>query len=84
MTNDDRQRDDTPDETHPIDPPVSDDERYRLDPSGKTGGTVTDVGRTGGGGSLGHVQPENVERDGPSRNNVERREDDEPTLPSKE
>jgi hypothetical protein len=84
MTNDDRKRDDTPDETHPIDPPVSDDERYRLDSSGKERGTVTDVGRTSGGGSLGHVQPEDVAREAPLRNNAEKRKDDEPTLPSRD
>ena len=41
-----------------------------------------DAGRTSGGGSLGHIQPDNVEREGPVRNNAEKRDSDEPTLPS--
>jgi hypothetical protein len=44
--------------------------------------TPRDAGRTSGGGSLGHTQPERVEREGPLRNNADKREDDEPTLPS--
>jgi hypothetical protein len=43
-----------------------------------------DVGRTSGGGSLGHVQPDDVQREAPLRNNAEERETDEPTLPSKD
>jgi hypothetical protein len=43
---------------------------------------VRDAGRTSGGGSLGHIQPERVEREAPLRNNADEREDDEPTLPS--
>jgi hypothetical protein len=41
-----------------------------------------DAGRTSGGGSLGHVQPERVEREAPLRNNADERPDDEPALPS--
>ena len=41
-----------------------------------------DVGRTSGGGSLGHVQPDKVTREAPLRNNAEKRKSDEPTLPS--
>ena len=43
--------------------------------------TPRDAGRTSGGGNLGHVQPERVEREGKLRNNADEREDDEPTLP---
>jgi len=84
MTTDDRQQDEAPDQTHPIDPPVGDDERYRLETERKERGGVTDVGRTSGGGSLGHVQPAKVEREAPVRNNADARESDEPALPSKE
>jgi hypothetical protein len=84
VTNDDRKRDDEPDDTHPIDPPVSEDERYRLDLDRDERGSVTDAGRTSGGGSLGHIQPGKVEREAPLRNNAEKRDSDEPTLPSKE
>jgi len=84
MATDDRQQDDTPDQTHPIDPPVPENERYRLNTEGQDRGSVTDVGRTSGGGSLGHVQPDKVEREAPLRNNADTRESDEPTLPSKE
>jgi hypothetical protein len=80
MANDDRKRDEAPEETHPIDPPVGGDERYRLE-SPDDAGAPTDVGKTSGGGSLGHVQPDKVEREAPLRNNAERRESDEPTLP---
>ena len=41
-----------------------------------------DVGRTSGGGSLGHVQPDKVTREAPLRNNAEERESDEPALPA--
>ena len=84
MPNDDRKRDDTPDQPHPIDPPPADDQQYRLEAERKQRGSVTDVGRTSGGGSLGHVQPDKVEREAPLRNNPETREGEEPTLPSKE
>jgi hypothetical protein len=43
---------------------------------------VTDAGRTSGGGSLGHNQPERVEREAPLRNNAEHRDDQEPALPA--
>lgn len=36
----------------------------------------TDVGRTSGGGSLGHDQPKDVEREANTRNSAERRPDD--------
>jgi len=78
MQNDDRTNDDAPDETHPIDPPVDNDERYRLEQQHG----VTDAGRTSGGGSLGHVQPDKVQREAPLRNNAEHRKSDEPTMPS--
>jgi len=44
----------------------------------------SDAGKTGGGGSLGHVQPDNVTREAPLRNNADKRASDEPTLPSHE
>jgi hypothetical protein len=44
--------------------------------------SIRDAGRTSGGGSLGHVQPDRVEREAPLRNNADERENDEPTLPS--
>ena len=78
---DDDRNEETSDQPHPIDPPVTDEQRYRLDPSRKERG-VTDAGRTSGGGSLGHVQPEKVEREAPLRNNPDDRASDEPTLPS--
>jgi len=84
MANNDRTDDQAPEQPHPIDPPVSEEERYRLNAERKEQGGVRDVGRTSGGGSLGHVQPERVEREGPLRNNAETRDDDEPTLPSKD
>lgn len=82
MATDDRRPQDAPEEQHPIDPPVGDDERYQLEETRREKGGVTDVGKTSGGGSLGHVQPERVEREAPLRNNPEAREDDEPALPS--
>jgi hypothetical protein len=82
MATNDRDKDSAPEDTHPIDPPVSDDERYRL---GRTGpGGVTDAGRTMGGGSLGHVAPDDTEREAPLRNNADDRPTDEPTMPSKD
>ena len=48
----------------------------------RTNDHISDAGRTSGGGSLGHVQPERVPREAPLRNNAEKRPDDEPTLPS--
>jgi hypothetical protein len=64
----------------PIDPPLPDEERYRLNTGTRSEGS--DAGRTGGGGSLGHVQPDKVTREAPLRNNAAKRESDEPTLPS--
>jgi hypothetical protein len=84
MAEDDHKRDEEEDQKHPIDPPVAENERYRLDRSGKEHGHPTDVGRTMGGGSLGHTQPERVEREAPARNNADDRKTDEPTMPSKE
>ena len=84
MPHDDPKQDETPEQPHLIDPPVTDDERYRLDDQHGERGNVSDVGRTSGGGSLGHVQPERVEREAPLRNNADTRENDEPTMPSKE
>ena len=83
MPNDDRKQDETPDQPHPIDPPPADDERYRLEGERRERGEVTDVGRTSGGGSLGHGQPDTVERGAPSRNDAKTGESEEPTLPSK-
>ena len=80
MPNDDRKPQEIPDQPHPIDPPPADDERYQLDPNRQN---ATDAGKTSGGGSLGHVQPERVAREAPLRNNPESRDDDEPTMPSK-
>jgi len=45
-------------------------------------GVPRDVGRTSGGGNLGHVQPDRLTGQVPLRNNAEPREDDEPTMPS--
>jgi hypothetical protein len=42
-------------------------EQSEVPPRGKT---KDDVGRTGGGGSLGHDQPDTVTRDTPTRNNA--------------
>lgn len=84
MANDDRKREETPDQPHPIDPPPADDERYQLDADRGRQGSPSDAGKTSGGGSLGHIQPDRVEREAPLRNNAEKREDDEPTMPSKE
>ena len=85
MPNDDRKPQETPDQPHPIDPPPADDERYRLDGDrtsrDNAGG---DAGKTSGGGSLGHIQPDRVEREAPLRNNAEKRDDDEPTMPSRQ
>ena len=39
-------------------------------------GKPTDVGRTSGGGSLGHDQPRSVEAETNTRNNTARRPDD--------
>ena len=83
MPNDERKQDETPDQPHPIDPPPADDERYRLGAERSGRENPSDAGKTSGGGSLGHVQPERVAREAPLRNNAETREDDEPTLPSK-
>jgi hypothetical protein len=80
----DRKDEATSGHSQPIDPPVPEEERYRLDSNRADRSDATDAGRTSGGGSLGHVQPERVEREAPLRNNAERRPDDEPTMPSKE
>jgi hypothetical protein len=56
---------------------VTDNDRNR-EPARDTG---SDAGRTSGGGSLGHSQPDRVQREAPLRNNAEKRENDEPTLP---
>ena len=45
-------------------------------------GEPTDVGRTSGGGSLGHRQPPEVEREGPIRNNPPEEPRDEPSDPA--
>jgi len=45
-------------------------------------GAPRDVGRTSGGGNLGHVQPDRLTGQVPLRNNAESREDDETTMPS--
>ena len=74
MANDEREPDDAPDETHPIDPPVNEEERYRLDSSRQGSGAVTDAGRTMGGGSLGHGKAETVEPEAPLRNGSDRKE----------
>jgi hypothetical protein len=58
------------------------DEPLRTAPRPSRRPGISDAGRTSGGGSLGHVQPDDVEREGPLRNNAERRENDEPTLPA--
>jgi len=80
--NDDERKKEAPSgHSAPIDPPVPDEERYRLDRDRERTG-VTDAGRTSGGGSLGHVQPDKVEREAPLRNNADHRKSDEPTLPS--
>jgi hypothetical protein len=79
---DDRKKEAPSGHSQPIDPPVPDEERYRLDTNAGRRGGVTDAGRTSGGGSLGHVQPEKVEREAPLRNNADDRKSDEPTLPS--
>jgi hypothetical protein len=59
---------------------VADTDRNR-EPARDTG---SDAGRTSGGGSLGHVQPDRVQREAPLRNNAQERENDEPTLPKKD
>jgi hypothetical protein len=50
-----------------------------------------DVGRTSGGGSLGHVQPDDVTREAPIRNQAEKRpserddafdQDEDPVMPA--
>jgi hypothetical protein len=80
--NDDERKKEAPSgHSAPIDPPVPDEERYRLHRDRERAG-VTDAGRTSGGGSLGHVQPDKVEREAPLRNNADDRKSDEPTLPS--
>lgn len=43
---------------------------------------VRDTGTTSGGGSLGHVSPADVNAEGPVRNQAERRETDDPVMPS--
>jgi len=85
MAERDRRDEATSGHTQPIDPPVADEERYELDDTGAAPTGGTDAGRTSGGGSLGHAQPEKVEREAPLRNNPEgRRPGDEPTMPSRE
>ena len=67
--------------TQPVDPAA----REPRDDSGTarpSGAGTRDAGRTSGGGSLGHVQPDKVTREAPLRNNAEKRDSDEPTLPS--
>ena len=59
---------------------MRDRDRTDSTPGGRT--PPQDVGRTSGGGSLGHVQPDKVTRDAPLRNNADERDSDEPTLPS--
>ena len=83
---DDRDRDDNPTSGHsqPIDPPVSEEEQYRLASGQPRSGHGGDVGRTSGGSSLGHAQPERVGREGSASNNVDQRGDNEPTMPSKD
>jgi hypothetical protein len=80
MANDDRTRDEAPEEKHPIDPPVREDERYRLDAERKERGSVTGGGRTGGDGS---VQPQEFQRDPPEQTSADGRESDEPAVASK-
>jgi hypothetical protein len=46
------------------------------------GSKPRDAGRTSGGGSLGHVQPDKVEREAPLRNNPDTRDSDDPTMPA--
>ena len=67
--------------SQPIDPAAQEprDDTGTARPSGAAN---TDAGRTSGGGSLGHVQPDKVTREAPLRNNADKRESDEPTLPS--
>jgi hypothetical protein len=84
MTHTDRPTDDRPDDPQPIDPPLSEDERYRLYRARAGESGVGDVGRTMGGGSLGHTAPDRVEQEAPLRNNADDRTSDEPTLPSRE
>lgn len=84
MPTDDRKPEETPDHPHPIDPPPADDEQYRLGADRSHRDQASDAGKTSGGGSLGHIQPDRVEREAPLRNNAEKRDDDEPTMPSKD
>ena len=72
--------------------PLADTTNEHPRPAGAPGGDAAtqvpapprDAGRTSGGGSLGHVQPDDVTREAPLRNNAEPRESDEPTLPSRD
>jgi hypothetical protein len=67
--------------SQPIDPAAREPQDDGA-PARPSGGGNTDAGRTSGGGSLGHVQPDKVTREAPLRNNAEKRDSDEPTLPS--
>ncbi len=58
---------------------AEDDSRLTLDEQ-TVEGTVTDDGHTAGGGSLGHDQPEKVQRDSPTRNATS--SEDDPVMPS--
>lgn len=80
MEHRDRQQDTPRDRTQPADRSGASQDRGRSE-QGERGG-VSDAGRTSGGGSLGHVQPDKVEREAPLRNNAAHRDSDEPTLPS--
>jgi hypothetical protein len=80
----DRRDEATSDHPQPIDPPVPDEERRQLNAPRPDQPGSRDAGKTSGGGSLGHVQPDKVQREAPLRNNPEGRESDEPTMPSKE
>ena len=67
--------------TQPVDP-VAREQRDQEGTDHPSSPGSTDAGRTSGGGSLGHIQPDKVTREAPLRNNAEKRESDEPTLPS--
>lgn len=56
MTDRERKDSENNEPAPPIDPPVPDEERYQLETDTRSKGS--DAGRTSGGGSLGHVQPD--------------------------
>jgi hypothetical protein len=82
MSDRDRKDNATSGHTQPIDPPVPENAEYRMEDNETSDSPPRDAGRTSGGGSLGHVQPDKVKREAPLRNDPESRESDEPALPS--